>query len=277
MNRKFFQLAAPSYVIPGTIGDNCLVLKDQVREVGLTLFESTACLNYTDKDIPRELAGLNLGFHVHLPLDYDWTTGAEEVFSLTTRLLQKVQFLRPDKFVLHPPINEKDLDRFASLWTDRFGKRGRGETERRRSGETGSGKNGEITALERSGVLKGQNLLVENIDENDLTGCWDVVCAKNLGVCLDLGHILAYDQWSLLDLPTLWERVRLLHVYGLEKDKKHYGLEELNEEGKELLRYILDRVRGGITLVLEVFSLAEFVSSKRMLVDWLHSWRIELV
>jgi hypothetical protein len=71
--------------------------------------------------------------------------------------------------------------------------------------------------------------------------------------------------------------VRLLHVYGLEKDKKHYGLEELNEEGKELLRCILDRVRGGTTLVLEVFSLAEFVSSKRMLSDWLHSWGIELV
>jgi sugar phosphate isomerase/epimerase len=261
MNRKFFQLAAPSYVIPGTVGENCLVLKDKVREVGLTLFESAACLNYTDKDIPRELAGLNLGFHVHLPLDYDWTAGAEEVFSLTTRLLQKVQFLGPDKFVLHPPINEKALDIFASLWTN----------------GVGSGRNGEIIASEHSGALKGQDLLVENIDENDLTGCWDVVCAKNLGVCLDLGHILAYNQWSLLDLPTLWERVRLLHVYGLEKDKKHYGLEELNEEGKELLRCILDRVRGGTTLVLEVFSLAEFVSSKRMLVDWLHSWGIELV
>ena len=248
MNRKFFQLAAPSYVIPGTVGENCLVLKDKVREVGLTLFESAACLNYTDKDIPRELAGLNLGFHVHLPLDYDWTAGAEEVFSLTTRLLQKVQFLGPDKFVLHPPGEIQQLAIFAELW--------------------------QKSALS---VYNQQDLLVENIDENDLTGCWDVVCAKNLGVCLDLGHILAYNQWSLLDLPTLWERVRLLHVYGLEKDKKHYGLEELNEEGKELLRCILDRVRGGTTLVLEVFSLAEFVSSKRMLSDWLHSWGIELV
>ena len=269
MNRKFFQLAAPSYVIPGTVGENCFVLKDEVREIGLTLFESAACLNYTDKDIPRELAGLNLRFHVHLPLDYDWTVGAEEVFSLTTRLLQKVQFLRPDKFVLHPPISEKDLDRFASLWTDGDGIG--------RSGETESGGNGEIIASEHSGVLNGQDLLVENIEENDLVRCWDVVCAKDLGECLDIGHLLAYNQWALLDLPTFWERVRLLHVYGLEKNKKHYGLEELSKEGKELLRHILGRVKSGTTLVLELFTLDEFVSSKHMLVDWLRSWGIELV
>ena len=253
-------MAAPSYVIPGTVGENCLVLKDKVREVGLTLFETAACLNYTSQDIPPEVARLNLKFHVHLPLDYDWTLGAEEIFNLTTKLLQKVHFLGPDKFVLHPPENERDLDAFASFWAGRHERRGNGEAETARRWEA-----------------RGQELLVENIAENNLTGCWDVVCAKNLGVCLDLGHILAYDQLSLLDLPTLWERVRLLHVYGLEIDKKHYGLEKLNEEGKELLRCILEQVRAGTTLLLEVFSLAEFVRSKQMLTDWMHSWGIELV
>ena len=125
--------------------------------------------------------------------------------------------------------------------------------------------------------MNGQDLLVENIEENDLVRCWDVVCAKDLGVCLDIGHLLAYNQWALLDLPTFWERVRLLHVYGLEKNKKHYGLEELSKEGKELLRHILGRVKSGTTLVLELFTLDEFVSSKHMLVDWLRSWGIELV
>ncbi|MDO5484253.1 MAG: hypothetical protein Q4F27_05035, partial [Desulfovibrionaceae bacterium] len=70
------RLAAPSFVLPGTVAENAAFLAGKVDEVALCLFEAQACLAYTAADMPAALADLPLRWHVHLPVDLPWPTTA---------------------------------------------------------------------------------------------------------------------------------------------------------------------------------------------------------
>lgn len=241
---KINPLAAPSCLLPGTVAENCRYLRDRVREVGLTLFETEACLGYTEHDLPRDLARPGLFFHVHLPLDLAWEKGAAFVFERVKRLLHKVAYLEPDKFVLHPPPGARDLENFARLWT-----------------EAG---------------LESRRLLMENIRGHDLLSVWPVIEEHDLGVCLDVGHILAYSQEGLLDVFSLWERVGLVHVYGTEINGEHLGLDSLDEHGMHILRAILDNIPKRTVLLLELFDREKFDSSREILSGLMQKWGMRL-
>lgn len=245
MKRKTFTLAGPSFVVPGTIQDNVMALKDLVSEVGLTFFQSRASLDYTREDMPESLAWLGLKYHVHLPLDLNWRLGADQVFQVASALVQKAGFLSPDKFVLHPPAEAADLEEFALLWQ-----------------ETG---------------LNPEQLLVENIYGNDLSRLWDVIEGQGLGICLDIGHIMAYNQMSILEHDLAWERTSLVHVYGREDHMGHTGLPVISESGKRTLQLILSRVKEGTSVLLEIFSLQEFLDSKDILIQMADSWGMDFV
>ncbi len=243
MSKKTFTLAGPSSVVPGTIQDNVMVLKNLVSEVGLTFFETRACLCYTRNDIPNSLAGLGLKYHVHLPLDLNWTHGSGHVFQVVAALVQKTGFLSPDKFVLHPPADAGHLEEFSLLW-------------------------------QKSGFDPGQ-LLVENVSGHDLSNLWEVVEEQGLGVCLDIGHILAYDQMSILEEDIVWERTALVHVYGREDHTGHVGLTVMTESGKRTLQLILSRVKDGTSVLLEIFTLQDFLDSRDILIQMADSWGMD--
>lgn len=245
MNKKTFTLAGPSFVIPGTIHENVMVLKDYVGEVGLTFFDSRACLNYSDKDLPQSLAGLGLKYHVHLPLDLNWSRGAGHVFGVVEALVQKSGFLEPDKFVLHPPPKAGHLEEFAVLWK----KKG----------------------------FNPSHLLVENVQGHDLSGLWQVIEGEGLGVCLDMGHIMAYDQMGILEKDIVWERTSLVHAYGREDHTGHVGLQVISETGKRILQLILSGVNDHTTVLLEVFSLQDFLDSRDILIQMADSWGMDFV
>ena len=245
MSRKKFILAGPSFVIPGGMLENVMVLKDLVSEVGLTFFETRACLDYTQEDIPVKLAGLGLKFHVHLPLDLDWSRGSDEVFQVVLSLIRKAGHLAPDKFVLHPPDNAGHLADFARLWA-------------------------------RSS-FRPEQLLVENISGCDLSQHREIIDKAGLGICLDIGHVMAYNQWSLLDGVDIWERISLVHVYGREDHTGHVGMKVLDPEGKRLLQLILSRVKENTSVLLELFSLDVFLDSRDILIQMADSWGMEFV
>ncbi len=240
MSRKTFVLGGPSFVIPGTIRENVLVLKDLVTEVGLTFFDSRACLDYTREDLPPDPAELGLRYHVHLPLDLNWRLGADHVFSTVRPLVNKADYLKPDKFVLHPPQSPGSLQDFAALWKK--------------------------AGLEPSG------LLLENVQGRDLAGLWEVIKGEGLGICLDVGHIMAYGQMNILEQDLVWERTSLVHVYGREDHAGHSGLGVMSDEGKRVLELILSRVEDGTTVLLEIFSLQDFLDSKVILFQMADSW-----
>ncbi len=225
--------------------ENVMALKDSVSEVGLTFFDTRACLDYTREDLPESLTGFGLKYHIHLPLDLNWHLGANQVFQTASALVQKADFLAPDKFVLHPPPKAGLLEEFALLWQ----KRG----------------------------YDPSHLLMENIHGHDLSNIWHVIERQGLGVCLDIGHIMAYDQMGILENDLVWERTSLVHVYGREDCTGHAGLPVISEEGKRLLHLILSRIKDESTVLLEIFSLKDFLDSKDFLIQMADSWGMDFV
>ena len=98
------RLAAPSFVIPAGVAENARFLAGKVDEVGLCLFETSACLNYGPQDLPPDLAALPLRWHAHLPVDLPWpqkSTAAQSAYpartaaTLARQVLKKAAFLEP--------------------------------------------------------------------------------------------------------------------------------------------------------------------------------------
>lgn len=232
-----FRLAAPSCVIPDRVGPNCRKLSPLVREVALMLLETPGCLDYDERDLPPDLPALGLTYHAHLPLDLPWRDGSKAVADVILALEQKIAFLCPRGYVLHPPAP------------------------------------GQLSGLLAHRPELANVLRLENTLHGDLTGIWGEITALNLGICLDVGHMVSYGQEGMLSLSGFFDRVRMLHVYGGESKRGHAGLDQLPDPG--LLRDILRRVRPGAVLVVEIFSLDELERSLDLLRSWLSQWGME--
>ena len=198
------------------------------------LLETRGCLEYDELDLPADLPGLGLGYHAHLPLDLPWKDGPAAVGDVIFALEQKIAFLRPRGYVLHPP------------------------------------EPGDLSGLLRHRPGLASRLWLENTREGDLCELWGEIGALGLGVCLDVGHMVSYGQERVMDLPGFFERVRILHIYGGESERGHAGLDRLPDPN--LLRDILLRLKGDETLVVEIFSLEELGRSLNLLQSWLLGW-----
>ncbi|GAB6059936.1 cobamide remodeling phosphodiesterase CbiR [Desulfonatronum parangueonense] len=250
-------IAAPSFVWPEHIAGNCLRLRKIVDEVGLLFLESQTCLAYTDLDLPEFLGKTGLRFHIHLPLDLPWHNGPDHVWHIIGGLIKKAEFLNPWGAVLHPPSLEgiqslqknvlEPLETIAKYWL-------------------------------QSGA-QARNLLLENIRENDLIVLWPLIQSFKLGICLDLGHLLAYGQ-ETHKIPGVWPHVRMLHLCAPGPHGEHHSLRKLDERGLTLLREILRQVHRDCVLMVEVFNPKDFMESLDILLaligpanDHPDSWR----
>lgn len=243
------RVAAPSYVWPESILENCIRLSSVVPEVGLLFFQTHACLDYTEKDLPPVLADMGLRYHVHLPLDLPWEDGPEAAWAVTSALLGKCAFLRPWAAVLHPPpdrVCPEDkknvstpsvstiLRRYLALWKEEWP---------------------EVA------------LLVENIRENDLAASWPVIRSCGAGICLDLGHLLAYGQTTDA-FEGIWPHVGMVHLNAAGPDGEHHSLRVLDGEGTARMNAILNRIRPDCVLMLELFTPWDFFESLAVLNHW---------
>ncbi len=235
-----WRLAATSFVIPGTVAENCRYLDSRTRETGLTFFETESCLAYDENDLPPELADLDMAWHVHLPLDLPWHLGPDKSWGKIKGLMDKTTYLKPWAYVLHPPPDPDMLDDLAD-WLATTG-------------------------------LPPENLLLENIEGCDLTGMWPRIQKLGLGVCLDLGHILAYGQDEIFNLPGLKSRVGMLHVYSPGPGARHESLAKLDDKGKETLKKMLNLLTPGKTVTLEVFDGEALSASRSALEAWAAEW-----
>ncbi|EPR43725.1 hypothetical protein dsx2_2152 [Desulfovibrio sp. X2] len=216
-----FRVAAPSWVWPGTVGENCRRLGEIFDEIGILLFESKACLEYGEEDLPRTLAELSLNYHLHLPLDLPWKDGILAVSHVITSLLDKTAFLDPWGFVVHAPPHAKQLDELAFCFIHKG--------------------------------IKPDRVLLENTKEFNPLEFWCDIRYLGLNLCLDLGHLMLYGQERLLELPRLWPRVKLVHLCAPAPDGRHLPLTELDAEGRALVRIILSRMSPDTVVMPEVF------------------------
>jgi len=242
-----WRLAAPSCVLPAGVAENCAFLAPQYDEIALAFFETEACLAYGEADVPPGLAELPVSWHMHLPLDLPWEQGAARVAEVVLALKACVAHLRPAAFVLHPPKAPGDLAELARLLAERgfF-------DERDYLGERGPA---------------SRALLVENIEGCDLARHWPVIQAADLGVCLDLGHMLVHGQEEFLDLPGLFYRTHMLHLNAPDplKPSRHASLSLLDARGRALMARLLGAFAPGGVLVLELFNADALSDSLRVL------------
>jgi hypothetical protein len=315
-------IAAPSFVWPESIAGNCARLQGFVDEVGLLFFESAACMDYTEQDLPQALARSGLRFHVHLPLDLPWEAGASAVWSIVANLRAKAAFLQPWCHVLHPPVpsggsagarpdpepDQELNDEFSIRPDGEFVadaicpriKKGlgtkfpvaHGGSEHQSDPGKGQGALNWAWARERldelarcwlghcspargargarggRGAGGGQEpkesavpcLLLENIQGNDLRQLWPVIEARDLGICLDLGHLLAYGQ-DTDRIPGIWSRVRMVHLNAPAPNGRHRSLACLDRSGRARLERILRHVEPRCVFMIEVFSPEDFLQS----------------
>ena len=139
--------------------------------------------------------------------------------------------LAPWGGVLHPPDNPADLEGLAVLWRK---------------------------------AAPGWRLLVENVPGQDLMVHWPVILAQDLPVCLDVGHLLAFEQARLLDAPGLEGRVELVHCYapGLALNThEHLSLDRLAPSQTWALKACLELLGPQSPVLFEVFSEADLRAS----------------
>ena len=257
MLRTARRLAAPSWVMPGTIEDNCLFLAGLVDEVGLIFFDGRSSLGYSRKDLPPSLADLPLTYHLHLPLDLPWHNPVAAA-DLCVDLLEKTAFLPGEpvaegdlpghgpRAVLHPPDADPADSRLAGLRLAAFVRR----------------------FSDRGGNVP--DLLVENTAGNDLGGLESVIVESGLRVCPDLGHMLAYGQESLLRRERLLERTALLHLNASSRNSAaHLPLGALDAHGRDLARRLCGAVPRQAVVMLELFRWRDILDSLPVISPWL--------
>ncbi|GAB7081388.1 cobamide remodeling phosphodiesterase CbiR [Megalodesulfovibrio paquesii] len=208
-------IAAPSWVLAGDVLENCRFLAGRVEEAGLCLFESAACLDYP-ASMWAVLAGLPLCYHLHLPLDLEEQTDPAAV---CLALAQAAAPLAPWAVVIHPFADPARLGEVVAAWT-------------------------------AAGHAPGR-LLLENIPTLPLETIVSLAYQYDLGICLDLGHLLlARNASAASDIaapipPAALARCRMLHLSCPESrgpgrpGHRHLPLDSLNPAETRLAEALL--------------------------------------
>ena len=233
------RLAAPSFVIPAGVAENARFLAGKVDEVGLCLFETRACLNYGPQDLPPDLAALPLRWHAHLPVDLPWpqkstatTHPARTAATLARQILVKAAFLDPRYAVLHPPKGSPLMQRrllagFAHHWK----------------------KHCHVP------------LLLENVAHSDIHGLGlGFLQDHDLGLCLDVGHLLGYGQKNLL-FSQLPEQASLVHWSAPGDGDRHLPLTDFSAQQMQTAASLIPRFCDTAVHMAEIFNWKKLMAS----------------
>jgi hypothetical protein len=280
-------LAAPSWVRPGTLAENCAWLAGKVHEAGLLFLESRACLAYGDEDLPPWLSSLPLRWHVHLPLDLPWAAGAagageaagpERAAEICLALMDKLDFLGVRQAVLHPPLRALA---------------GTGQADE--AGETGEagGPGRELclrslavfTAAWRKAGRDTGDLLLENLPETVTLRDWrrlaEAARLFSCSFCFDFGHFLLHtgdaearpeqkaDRAVLDWLPAILRDTKLFHCCNAA----HRALTRLSAPERAMCGEICRQARfcspADAVFMLELFRWEDVEASLPLLRRWL--------
>lgn len=271
--------------MPGTVAENCVFLATMVDEVGLLFMESAACLAYGKRDLPDSLADLPLSYHLHLPLDLPMNEPGRAA-GICAALLDKAA---------HLPAGRSARDAGRRTARTRSEASGGDDDPATKSGPTpcfssamravlhppghdpaNAGLAGRLLAdfAEAWLSLGGTpaQLLLENTRDNNLTNLTGPIREYGFGLCLDMGHLLAYGQEKLLDRPALVQRAAMLHVSAPGKGRRagaHLPLTSLDAAGQKRAARVCASVPPQAVIMMELFSWRHIEESLPLIRAWL--------
>ena len=246
-----FKLATTSYIYPDHILPNITTLAPLLDEVELVLFESEGLNNLPDEREIKALMDFSLNgkvsFNVHLPIDIFLGDENEEVrgkgTSIVKRVTERTLGLNPSVYILHFDLRNSNGQVETNI-----------ETWRRR--------------LVRSVEEMAQNGVELNRIAIETLGYpfeWieDIVKEFGFSICLDIGHILIYDQNLRLYFDKYLPHTSIIHLHGFQNGIDHLGIDKLNGKIVDLILFHLRNYEG--ILSLEVFSFNDLKSSLEIL------------
>ncbi len=233
-----FKIGTTSFIYPAGYSQNVTLLAPYVDEIELLLFESAPDSLPSPQEIKKLLSlskEFDLTYNVHLPIDISLGDPEPSIRRTAVETLKKVMdltaSLSPSTHTLHLSYEEKGFDsERIKKWQDRL---------YQSVGQfIATGVPPEMISIE---TLTYPMEWVENI-----------LTHFNLSVCIDLGHLMVYG----FDMETVfnryWHRTSIIHLHGVENHKDHLALNRLSKENSNIVRGILKRFIGVVSL--EVFS-----------------------
>jgi len=253
-----FRLGTTSYIIPDDILPNVRYLAGQVDDVQLILFESDQVSNLPTASVIGELAAIGssegLTYTVHFPLDVYLGAGETRVrlesVEKCKRIIDLCRPLNVATYALHlAPANPDDRGEWPAV-------------------DTGAWQAACDASLGRlaTEVPSSRQLCVETLAYRFET-VDDLLVKHDLGVCLDVGHLLlgGYDVSAHLDKYR--DRLHLMHIHGVRDGRDHHSLLHLEPA---LLKAALKTMGDDAiyrVMTIEIFNQTDFQESMRVLED----------
>jgi len=243
-----FKLCTTTFIYPADWETNARALGRSFDELELLLFESAYPDSLPTPETIRALAelseALSFSWNVHLPIDIypghsDRSVRAHAVETIR-RTMDRVAPLTPTTHTLHlPGISSDRPDKTDVLpWLDRLHE--------------------SLTTLAASGIT-GRSLTIENIPNYHLEIVLPLIETFDLGICLDVGHLVLSGASPGVAVEKFKNRISLMHLHGVAGRHDHRGLEELSPE---ILAELLQQLRDFTGVVsLEVFSKKRLLTS----------------
>jgi sugar phosphate isomerase/epimerase len=121
-----------------------------------------------------------------------------------------------------------------------------------------------INNLEKvlAGGIQSRLISIENLDY-PFEMVEKIISDLDLSICLDLGHLIVHND----DIQAFYNRntnkTTIIHLYGVDKQHYHKGLNQLSQKFMEPILGILKTFKGSVSL--EVFSFDHLDASLKFL------------
>lgn len=243
-----FRLAATSFLYPASWAANCRRLAPYVDEIELLFFSSRSKDDTPPRAEITELAGIAastpLRYNVHLPIDIRPGSSDRDIRIAAVETIQRyvdlTRSLDPTTWTLHLPM-EPSLSRQG--WQANI--------------------RDSLSRILAAGY-PSRGFSIKTLDY-PLHWAADIISDYDLSVCIDIGHLLRYDQ-PLRETVAAWRnRIAIFHLHGVSGGRDHLSLDHLSAETLLSVHQCLARFCE--TVSLELFNLADFAASAQMLRD----------
>ncbi|OVE74856.1 hypothetical protein BVX97_06255 [bacterium E08(2017)] len=248
-----FKLGTTSFIIPDDIIPNARYLAGKVDDIQLILFESDTISLPTDEDV-RTLTDIaepdGMRYSIHFPLDT--ILGAPE--PIRSQSVQKhIQIinttlpLKPSVYIIH--FNGDSKDHAQGMPSD--------DIERWQKNNLES-----MREIIEATDIDPSRLCVETLSY-PFELAEEAVYQLNLSVCIDVGHLLLYNESVEEHFARYAERIKSIHLHGTSGDRDHLDLSHLDTDTLDtVLKFASDKK---INLTIEVFNEKDFLESMKVL------------